>query len=122
MKRFELDKHAEKKPYELSGGQVQRVALIRAVAIRPKLLILDEPTSALDPLMTAEVLDLILEVKKEKRDLILVTHHLHFAKRLADRVLFISEGKVLENGTSEEVFENPKSLQAQHYMAKVLAY
>lgn len=122
LKRFELDKHAFKKPYALSGGQIQRVALIRAIAIHPKLLILDEPTSALDPLMTAEVLELILEVKREGRDLIMVTHHLHFAKQAADIVLFIAEGKLLEMGTSQEVFENPKSAIAQHYMAKVLAY
>jgi len=122
LKRFGLDNHANKKPYALSGGQTQRVALIRALAVQPKLLLLDEPTSALDPLMTSEVLDLILELKNEKRDLILVTHHLHFAKRIAERVLFISEGKVLENGTCEEVFESPRSPQAKEYMAKVLAY
>ncbi|MBA2726782.1 MAG: amino acid ABC transporter ATP-binding protein [Parachlamydiaceae bacterium] len=122
LKRFGLEKHADKKPYALSGGQSQRVALIRALAVQPKLLLLDEPTSALDPLMTSEVLDLILELKNEKRDLILVTHHLHFAKRIAERVLFISEGKVLENGTGEQVFNNPKSQQAKDYMSKVLAY
>lgn len=122
LKQFELDKHANKKPYALSGGQVQRVALIRAIAIQPKLLLLDEPTSALDPLMTSEVLDLVLELKNEKRDLILVTHQLQFAKRIADRVLFISEGKVLENGTTAQVFENPTSLQAKNYMSKVLTY
>lgn len=122
LKQFELGKHADKKPYELSGGQVQRVALIRAIAIQPKLLLLDEPTSALDPLMTSEVLELILELKNEKRDLILVTHHLQFAKRMADRVLFISEGRVLENGTTEEVFEHPTSSKAKNYMSKVLTY
>lgn len=122
LKQFELDKHANKKPYALSGGQVQRVALIRAIAIQPKLLLLDEPTSALDPLMTSEVLDLVLELKNEKRDLILVTHQLQFAKRIADRVLFISEGKVLENGTTAQVFENPTSIQAKNYMSKVLTY
>ncbi|HEV8050850.1 MAG TPA: amino acid ABC transporter ATP-binding protein [Parachlamydiaceae bacterium] len=122
LKQFELDKHADKKPYALSGGQVQRVALIRAIAIQPKLLLLDEPTSALDPLMTSEVLDLILELKNEKRNLILVTHHLQFAKRIADRVIFISEGRVLENGTTDQVFENPLSLQAKNYMSKVLTY
>lgn len=122
LKRFDLDKHANKKPYALSGGQAQRVALIRAIAVHPKLLILDEPTSALDPLMTSEVLDLIQELQQEKRDIILVTHHLHFAQRTADHVLFISEGKVLENGTPEEVFDHPKSLQAKQYMTKVLAY
>ncbi len=122
LKQFELDKHANKKPYALSGGQVQRVALIRAIAIQPTLLLLDEPTSALDPLMTSEVLDLILELKNEKRDLILVTHQLQFAKRIADRVLFISEGQVLENGTTAQVFENPNSIQAKNYMSKVLAF
>lgn len=122
LKKFELDKHADKKPYALSGGQVQRVALIRAIANHPTLLLLDEPTSALDPLMTSEVLELILELKNEKRDLILVTHHLHFAKRIADRVLFIAEGRVIENGTTEEVFDNPTSLEAKNYMSKVLTY
>jgi len=122
LKQFELDKHANKKPFALSGGQIQRVALIRAIAIEPTLLLLDEPTSALDPLMTAEVLDLVLELKNEKRDLILVTHQLQFAKRIADRVLFISEGQVLENGTVDEVFENPSSAQAKNYMSKVLTY
>ena len=122
LRRFELDKHALKKPYALSGGQIQRVALIRAIAIHPQILILDEPTSALDPLMTAEVLELVLELKKEKRDLIMVTHHLNFAKSAADRVLFVGEGKILESGSSQEVFENPKSTLAKQYMAKVLAY
>ena len=122
LKRFKLDKHADKKPYALSGGQIQRVALIRAIAGQPKFLILDEPTSALDPLMTSEVLELILELKNENRDLILVTHHLNFARRTADHVLFISEGKVVENGTPNEVFEHPKSLAGQQYMAKVMAY
>lgn len=122
LKRFSLDKHAHKKPYALSGGQVQRVALIRAIATHPKLLILDEPTSALDPLMTAEVLELILELKNEKRDIIIVSHHLHFARRAADQVLFIAEGKLLENGPTEKVFENPNSSQTKEYMSKVLAY
>ncbi len=122
LKRFKLDKHADKKPYALSGGQAQRVALIRALAVHPKLLLLDEPTSALDPLMTAEVLELIQEFKYENRDLILITHHLHFAKKIADRILFISEGKVLENGTVNEVFDHPKSAQAKEYMDKVFAY
>lgn len=122
LKRFELNKHANKRPYELSGGQTQRVALIRAIAISPKLLLLDEPTSALDPLMTAEVLDLIMELKKDKCDLILATHHLHFAKKIADHVLFIAEGKVIESGTVIEVFDQPKSERIKHYMAKVLAY
>lgn len=122
LKRFSLDKHAHKKPYALSGGQAQRVALIRAVAGQPKLLLLDEPTSALDPLMTAEVLELVLELKNEGRNIILVTHHLNFAKQLAERVLFLSEGHLLEHGTAEEVFNHPSSLLAKQYMASVIKY
>lgn len=122
LRRFSLAKHAGKKPHALSGGQVQRVALIRAIAIQPQLLILDEPTSALDPLMTSEVLDLILELKNEKRDIVMVSHHLQFAKRIADQVLFLAEGKLLEKGPPEEVFEHPSSEKAKEYMSKVLAY
>lgn len=122
LKRFQLDKHADKRPFELSGGQVQRVALIRAVAGQPRMLMLDEPTSALDPLMTAEVLDLILELKNEGRDLVLTTHHLHFARGIADRVLFLAEGKVLEHGTANEVFEQPRSDLAKQYMRIVMSY
>lgn len=122
LRRFELDKHAHKKPFELSGGQSQRVALIRAVAGQPKMLLMDEPTSALDPLMTAEVLELILELKKEGRNLILSTHHLTFAKRVADRVLFLAEGKVLEQGTPDEVFNHPTSPLAKHFMETILTY
>ncbi|MFI5343492.1 MAG: amino acid ABC transporter ATP-binding protein [Chlamydiales bacterium] len=122
LKRFDLAKHAHKKPFSLSGGQVQRVALIRAIAGQPKMLMLDEPTSALDPLMTAEVLELIVELRNEGRNLIFVTHHLPFAKKIADYILFIAEGKVLEKGSVEEVFENPKSALAKQYMSTILAY
>ena len=122
LKRFELNKDAHKKPYALSGGQVQRVALIRAVAGQPKTLMLDEPTSALDPLMSAEVLELILELKKEQRDLILVTHHLHFAKRIADWVLFVAHGQILEHGRTEDVLQHPKSPLGQRYMSHVLEF
>lgn len=122
LKRFELDKHADKKPFALSGGQSQRVALIRAIAGQPKMLMLDEPTSALDPLMTAEVLELILELKKEGCDLILVTHHMNFARKIADQILFIGEGKILDKGTIEEVYNHPQSELAKQYMKIVLAY
>ena len=122
LKRFELDKHAYKKPFELSGGQSQRVALIRAVAIQPKMLMLDEPTSALDPLMTIEVLELIMELKKEGRNFVLVTHHLHFARKIADWVLFLAEGKLIESGPTEQVLENPKSTFVKKYMDKIMTY
>lgn len=122
LKRFDLEPHAHKKPFALSGGQAQRVALIRAVAGQPTMLMLDEPTSALDPLMTAEVLELILELKKERRQLILVTHHLHFARKIADQILFIAEGKILEKGSVSQVFDHPQSPLVKHYMSKILAF
>ena len=122
LKRFDLDTHAHKKPFELSGGQSQRVALIRAVAIHPKMLMLDEPTSALDPLMTYEVLELIMELKKDGRNFVLVTHHLHFAKKVADWVLFLDEGKLIESGPAKQVLENPQSIIVQRYMDKIMTY
>jgi polar amino acid transport system ATP-binding protein len=122
LKRFDLAQHANKKPFELSGGQVQRVALIRAVAIQPKMLMLDEPTSALDPLMTAEVLELIVELKHESRDLILATHHIQFAKKIADVVCFVADGVIIEHGSVNELFDCPKSPLVKDYMDKILAY
>jgi len=122
LKRFEMGQHAHKKPYELSGGQCQRVAIIRAIAAKPKLLLLDEPTSALDPMMTAEVLDLILEQKKAGTNLILVTHHLSFARKIADWVLFIAEGNIIANGSIDQVFEEQESPYIKHYLDKVLNY
>jgi len=122
LKRFQLANHADKKPYELSGGQCQRVALIRAIAGQPKLLLLDEPTSALDPLMTAEVLELVLELKKEGKNLILSTHHLHFARQVADQVLFLAEGKILEQGTPDEVFNHPKTSLAKNFMTTIFGF
>lgn len=122
LQRFDLDKHAYKKPYALSGGQIQRVALIRAIAANPKLILLDEPTSALDPLMTAEVLELVLEMKKEGKDIVLVTHHLPFAKKIADQILFIAEGQVIEAGTIDQAFANPKASIVKDYINKILAY
>lgn len=122
LKRFSLDKHAHKRPYELSGGQVQRIALIRAVAGEPKMVLLDEPTSALDPLMTAEVLELILELKIEKRNLILATHHVPFARRIGDHILFLHEGTIAEQGSPAELFDHPRSEVVQKYMSRVIAF
>lgn len=122
LNRFQMEKHAYKKPYALSGGQVQRIALIRALAPRPKMLLLDEPTSQLDPLMTAEVLELVLELKKEGQDLILATHHLQFAKKIADTLLFLADGKILESGSADQVIEHPTSSLAKKYMATLFEY
>jgi polar amino acid transport system ATP-binding protein len=122
LKRFQLEKHATKKPAELSGGQRQRVAIARAISIKPRLLLFDEPTSALDPEMTAEVLDVIEELREEGRDFILVTHEMGFARKVADQVALLADGRIVEVGAVEQVFEHPRSQQSRDFLAKVLKY
>jgi polar amino acid transport system ATP-binding protein len=122
LRRFQLEAHAHKKPAHLSGGQRQRVALVRAVAIKPRLLLFDEPTSALDPEMTAEVLDMIAELRAEGRDLVLVTHHLAFARTVADQVAFLADGKLLESGASEQLFTAPATEPCRRFLDRVLRY
>src|SRR5471030_3547688 len=109
LRRFQLLDHAHKRPAELSGGQRQRVAIARAIAIKPQVVLLDEPTSALDPEMTAEVLELIEELKQEGRDLLLVTHEMGFARRLADRVALLSEGRIEERSEERRVGKECRS-------------
>jgi len=120
--RFQLSGHAHKMPAQLSGGQKQRVAIARAVAIKPRLLLMDEPTSALDPEMTVEVLDLISELRQEGRPLLLVTHEVGFARKVADQVVFLHEGRVLESGAAEQMFERPASTEMKLFLDKVLRY
>ena len=122
FERLHLADHAQKRPAELSGGQRQRVAIARAVAIRPKLLLFDEPTSALDPEMTAEVLEVVADLKAEGRTFILVTHAMNFARTVADQVAFLAHGRVLEQGPAPEFFSTPKTETAQRFLAKVLKY
>ncbi len=122
LKRFGLQAHAHKKPHELSGGQCQRVAIIRAVANKPFLLLLDEPTSALDPLMTSEVLDLVVELKNEGIAFILVSHHINFLLKTADNLAFIDHGKLIEVGATKDLVEHPKEPLVADYLAKVLKY
>ncbi len=122
LRRFRLEKHAHKKPAELSGGQKQRVAIARAVAIKPRLLLFDEPTSALDPEMTAEVLDVIEELKREGRDFILVTHEMGFARVVADYVAFLTDGKIVEGGEPAEIFESAKTAECREFLRRVLKY
>ncbi len=122
LQRFRLADHAAKRPAELSGGQRQRIAIARAVAIKPRLLLFDEPTSALDPEMTAEVLDMIQELREEGRDFILVTHEMSFARRVADQVALLAAGRIVESGPVEQVFENPASVQSRDFLARVLKY
>ena len=122
MERLGLADHAGKMPAQLSGGQRQRVAIARALAAKPHFLLFDEPTSALDPEMTAEVLELIAELRDSGTPMLLVTHEMGFARKIADQVAFLAEGHVLEQGVAGEFFANPKSEEARRFLAKVLAY
>ena len=122
LTRFRLDAHAHKKPAELSGGQRQRVAIARAIAIKPRLLFFDEPTSALDPEMTAGVLEVIEELRDEGRDFVLVTHEMGFARRVADQVALLAEGRIVESGPAARVFDAPAHEVSRRFFAKVLKY
>ncbi len=122
LRRFQLDRHAGKRPAALSGGQRQRVAIARAVAIRPRILLFDEPTSALDPEMTAEVLDMIVQLFAEGRDLILVTHEMGFARVVADQVVFLAAGRIIESGPTQALFDDPATEQCKKFLATVLKY
>ena len=122
LRRFQFLDPAHKRPAELSGGQRQRVAIARAIAIKPQVVLLDEPTSALDPEMTAEVLELIEELKQEGRDLLLVTHEMGFARRLADRVALLANGRIEEFGPPEQIFGAPQSEVTQGFLRRVLRY
>ncbi len=120
--RFQLMEHATKQPAQLSGGQRQRIAIARAISIRPKLLLFDEPTSALDPEMTAEVLEVIEELREEGRDFVLVTHQMGFAKRVADQVALLSGGQIVEYGPPAQILDNPQSETGRQFLAKILKY
>ena len=122
LKRFHLSGHADKKPAQLSGGQQQRVAIARAIAIKPRFLLFDEPTSALDPEMTSEVLDIIGELRDEGRDLLLVTHHMGFARTVGDYCLFVADGKIVESGPAERMFVEPQSDELQQFLGRVMRY
>jgi ABC-type polar amino acid transport system ATPase subunit len=114
-----LDK-MDKYPEELSGGQAQRVAIARSLAMQPEIMLFDEPTSALDPRMTIEVLDVIKNLAKEGMTMVVVTHEMSFAKEVANRILFMSHGEILENGSPDEVFFTPKTNAAKEFLNNVL--
>ena len=122
LRRFQLESHAHKKPAQLSGGQKQRVAIARAVAIKPRILLFDEPTSALDPEMTAEVLEMIEELKREGRDLVLVTHEMAFARVAADQVAFLDNGQILECSPPNQLFSHAQSDSCRRFLGKILRY
>ncbi len=120
LARIGLTEKADVYPSTLSGGQKQRIAIVRALAMNPKVILFDEPTSALDPEMVGEVLELMKSLADEGMTMVIVTHEMGFAREVADRVLFMDEGVVKEEGTPEEVFESPKNPRLKDFLAKVL--
>ena len=120
LKRVGLEDRALAYPSQLSGGQKQRVAIVRALMMEPDVMLFDEPTSALDPEMVGEVLDVMKELAAEGMTMVVVTHEMGFAREVGDRVLFLAEGKLLEEGTPQEIFGNPKSDRLKDFLSKVL--
>ncbi|MCC3294907.1 amino acid ABC transporter ATP-binding protein [Arthrobacter sp. zg-Y411] len=122
LERVGVANQANKLPAQLSGGQQQRVAIARALAMKPKVMLFDEPTSALDPEMINEVLDTMVGLAKEGMTMVVVTHEMGFARKAADRVIFMADGKIVEEATPEEFFTNPKSDRAKDFLGKILSH
>lgn len=120
LKRVGLEDRAGAYPSQLSGGQKQRVAIVRALCMNPEVMLFDEPTSALDPEMVGEVLDVMKQLAKEGMTMVVVTHEMGFAKEVADRVIFMDEGQIMEIGTPDEIFSNPQNPRTQAFLRKVL--
>lgn len=120
LKRIGLEDKADVYPSTLSGGQKQRIAIVRALAMDPKVILFDEPTSALDPEMVGEVLDLMRELANEKLTMVIVTHEMGFAKEVASRVIFMNEGNIVEDGTPDDIFGNPQHPRLKEFLSKTL--
>lgn len=120
LTRVGLADRADAYPSQLSGGQKQRVAIVRALEMEPDVMLFDEPTSALDPEMVGEVLDVMKELAKAGMTMVVVTHEMGFAREVADRVIFMADGKLVEEGTPEQIFNNPQSPRLQDFLSKVL--
>ncbi len=120
LKRVGLEDRANTYPSQLSGGQKQRVAIVRALCMNPEVMLFDEPTSALDPEMVGEVLDVMKQLASEGMTMVVVTHEMGFAKEVADRVIFMDEGQIMEVGTPDEIFNSPKNQRTQSFLSKVL--
>ena len=120
LRRVGLEEKADAYPNQLSGGQKQRIAIVRALAMNPKVMLFDEPTSALDPEMVGEVLEVMKELASEGITMVVVTHEMGFAREVGSRILFMDEGKIVEQGTPAEVFDNPKHPRLQEFLSKVL--
>ncbi len=118
--RVGLEDKADSYPNQLSGGQKQRIAIVRALAMNPKVLLFDEPTSALDPEMVGEVLSVMKELAREGMTMVVVTHEMGFAKEVGSRVLFMDEGKIVEQGPPQQIFSQPQNPRLQDFLAKVL--
>ncbi|MFZ7134187.1 MAG: amino acid ABC transporter ATP-binding protein [Eubacteriales bacterium] len=120
LEKVGIEEKADEYPAMLSGGQQQRVAIARSLAMEPKVILFDEPTSALDPELVGEVLKVMKDLAKEGRTMIVVTHEMGFAKEVADRVIFIHEGLIAEEGTAKEIFENPQHERLQNFLGQIL--
>ncbi len=120
LRKVGLEDRAGAYPSQLSGGQKQRVAIVRALCMEPEVMLFDEPTSALDPEMVGEVLDVMKSLARDGMTMVVVTHEMGFAKEVADRVIFMDEGRIVETGTPEEIFSCPKSPRLQDFLSKVL--
>ncbi len=120
LKKVGVDSQANKMPAQLSGGQQQRVAIARALAMKPKVMLFDEPTSALDPEMVNEVLETMVSLAREGMTMIVVTHEMGFARRAADRIVFLADGEIVEQASPDEFFSNPKSERARDFLGKIL--
>ena len=122
LKRVGVDHQAGKYPAQLSGGQQQRVAIARALAMNPKIILFDEPTSALDPEMINEVLDVMVELARGGMTMVVVTHEMGFARKAANRVLFMADGQIVEENTPEEFFTNPQTDRCKDFLSKILTH
>lgn len=122
LARVGVENQANKMPSQLSGGQQQRVAIARALAMQPKIMLFDEPTSALDPEMVNEVLDVMIKLASEGMTMICVTHEMGFARKAADHIVFMADGKILEKGTPDEFFDHPKTDRAKDFLSKILTH
>jgi len=122
LERVGLKEHAKKYPAELSGGQQQRVAIARALAMDPIAMLFDEPTSALDPEMISEVLEVMVDLTREGMTMMVVTHEMGFASKVAHRVIFMDKGEIVEDALKEDFFGKPRSDRAQKFLAKILSH
>jgi general L-amino acid transport system ATP-binding protein len=122
LRRVGIPEQANKYPGQLSGGQQQRVAIARALAMQPKIMLFDEPTSALDPEMIKEVLDVMVELAKTGMTMLVVTHEMGFARAVASRMFFFDEGQIVESGTPDEIFKNPKEARTKLFLSQILSH